>query len=83
MADNTNRRFAGKVIFVTGAANGIGRAAALAFALEGGSVVVADLSEEGNRETARLITGRCASGDCASGGTGTFLKLPSRSASPV
>jgi len=47
--------FAGKVAFVTGAANGIGRAAALAFAREGASVVVADVSEPGNRETVRLI----------------------------
>ena len=47
--------FAGKVAFVTGAANGIGRAAALAFAREGASVVAADMSEPGNRETVRLI----------------------------
>src|SRR4051794_10139110 len=47
--------FAGKVAFVTGAANGIGRAAALAFAREGASVVAADVSEQGNRETVRLI----------------------------
>src|SRR3954454_15278964 len=47
--------FAGKVAFVTGAANGIGRAAALAFAREGAGVVVADVSEQGNRETVRLI----------------------------
>src|SRR5437763_3778851 len=45
----------GKVAFVTGAASGIGRAAALAFAHEGASVVVADVSEQGNQETARMI----------------------------
>ena len=47
--------FAGQVAFVTGGANGIGRAAALAFAREGASVVVADVSEQGNQETVRLI----------------------------
>jgi NAD(P)-dependent dehydrogenase (short-subunit alcohol dehydrogenase family) len=47
--------FAGKVAFVTGAANGIGRAAALAFASAGASVVVADVSVDGNQETARLV----------------------------
>jgi NAD(P)-dependent dehydrogenase (short-subunit alcohol dehydrogenase family) len=50
-----NGSFAGKVAFVTGAANGIGRATALAFAREGADVVAADISEAGNRETARMI----------------------------
>jgi NAD(P)-dependent dehydrogenase (short-subunit alcohol dehydrogenase family) len=47
--------FLGKVAFVTGAANGIGRASALAFAREGASVVLADISEDGCHETQRLI----------------------------
>jgi NAD(P)-dependent dehydrogenase (short-subunit alcohol dehydrogenase family) len=55
MTTNQNESYAGKVAFVTGAANGIGRAAALAFAREGASVVVADVSEQGNQETARLV----------------------------
>src|SRR3954464_11503879 len=50
-----NGSLAGKVAFVTGAANGIGRAAALAFARDGASVVVADISEQGSRETVRAI----------------------------
>ena len=47
--------FSGKVAFVTGAANGIGRAAALAFAGQGADVVVTDVAEDGNQETARRI----------------------------
>src|SRR3954447_5615519 len=55
MAQVQTGKFAGKVAFVTGAANGICRAAALAFAREGASVVVADVSGQGNQETARMI----------------------------
>jgi NAD(P)-dependent dehydrogenase (short-subunit alcohol dehydrogenase family) len=55
MTTDQNGSHAGKVAFVTGAANGIGRAAALAFAREGVSVVVADLLEQGNQETVRMI----------------------------
>jgi NAD(P)-dependent dehydrogenase (short-subunit alcohol dehydrogenase family) len=55
MPDPT-RRYIDKVAFVTGAAGGIGRATALAFAREGASVVVTDANEQTNAETARLIT---------------------------
>ena len=55
MATNDHGSYAGKVAFVTGAAGGIGRATALAFVHEGASVVVADISEQRVRETARMI----------------------------
>jgi len=48
-------RFTGKVAFVTGAASGIGRATAFAFAREGAAVAVADVSVKANQETARAI----------------------------
>jgi NAD(P)-dependent dehydrogenase (short-subunit alcohol dehydrogenase family) len=48
-------RFAGKVAFVTGAAGGIGRATALAFAREGAAVVVADVDDQTNQQSAHLI----------------------------
>ncbi|MDF3311217.1 SDR family oxidoreductase [Rhodococcus sp. T2V] len=49
------RRFAGKVAFVTGAGSGIGRATAIAFAAEGADVVLADIDTVGNKDTARLV----------------------------
>jgi len=52
---NQTAGFAGKVAFVTGAGSGIGRTTALAFAREGASVAVADVSEQSNQETARTI----------------------------
>jgi NAD(P)-dependent dehydrogenase (short-subunit alcohol dehydrogenase family) len=55
--DMNEQSFTGKVAFVTGAANGIGRAAAIAFASKGASVVVADVAERANQETARLVQG--------------------------
>jgi len=52
---NNSFDFEGKAAFVTGGASGIGRAAALAFARAGASVAVADVGEQANQETARLI----------------------------
>ncbi|WP_156442586.1 SDR family NAD(P)-dependent oxidoreductase, partial [Sphingomonas sp. CCH9-H8] len=47
-------RFHDKSIIVTGAGSGIGRAAAILFAAEGGRVIVADKTE-GADETVALI----------------------------
>jgi len=53
----SDRRLDGKVCLVTGAASGIGRATALAFAREGATVVAADRDFAGAEETVRRATG--------------------------
>ena len=50
-------RFSGKTVVVTGAASGIGRATALAFAAEGGLVYAADIDAEGLAATAAASNG--------------------------
>ena len=49
------QRFAGKVAFITGAASGIGRATAIAFAAEGARVAVLDRTEDSLAETADAV----------------------------
>jgi NAD(P)-dependent dehydrogenase (short-subunit alcohol dehydrogenase family) len=48
-------RFTGKVAFVTGAASGIGRATAVAFAAEGARVAILDRTEDALRDTADAV----------------------------
>ena len=48
-------RFHEYAVVVTGAAGGIGRATALAFAREGARLTVADIDEQGGAETVRLL----------------------------
>ena len=55
-------RHTGKIVIVTGAASGIGRASAIRFAAEGGSVFGFDINESGLQETQKLIAasgGKC------------------------
>ena len=48
--------FVGKVVLVTGAASGLGRAASMQFAAEGAKLCLVDLNSDGAAETAARIT---------------------------
>lgn len=67
-------RFVDKSIIVTGAGSGIGRAAAILFAAEGGKVIVADLTE-GADETVAMIA--------AAGGTAKAIRMDAGSEADV
>jgi NAD(P)-dependent dehydrogenase (short-subunit alcohol dehydrogenase family) len=45
----------GKVALITGGGSGIGRATALALAKDGASIAIADINEQGGRETVRMV----------------------------
>lgn len=51
------KRFINKVIVVTGAASGLGRASVIRFVAEGGKVIAVDLNEDGLKETVSLAGG--------------------------
>jgi NAD(P)-dependent dehydrogenase (short-subunit alcohol dehydrogenase family) len=57
--------FDDKVVLITGAGNGIGRATALAFAQQGASIVVADINRDDGEKTTAMIT--------EAGGAATFI----------
>lgn len=54
--------FNGKVAVITGAASGIGRALAIAFAQEGASVAISDVDMNGLAETLRMVEAAGGSG---------------------
>jgi NAD(P)-dependent dehydrogenase (short-subunit alcohol dehydrogenase family) len=64
-------RFEGKAVLVTGAATGIGRATAIAFAREGASVMIGDIDDRAD-ETVAMILGE--------GGRAAFRKTDVRKA---
>ena len=55
MTDPAARRFEGKVVLITGAAGGIGRATAVRFATEGARLGLVDRAPDGLRETLAAV----------------------------
>ncbi len=65
----------GRVVIVTGAGSGIGRASAIAFAREGGRVIVSDVHDDGAQKTVTTIR--------EAGGEATFVKCDVTDATDV
>jgi NAD(P)-dependent dehydrogenase (short-subunit alcohol dehydrogenase family) len=68
-------RFENKVVVITGAGKGIGRTSALAFAAEGGAVVIGDVDMDAASETVHQIT--------QEGGKATAVKCDVRNSAEV
>lgn len=64
--DKRSLDFSNKVVFVTGASSGIGRATALAFAAKGAKVACVDVQENDGKKTCQMVK--------EVGGTAIFLK---------
>lgn len=74
-ATPARQRFRGKTVLITGATSGIGRAAALQFAAEGGNVAFCGRRENLGREVESLIRSR--------GGEGTYIRADVRDETQV
>jgi NAD(P)-dependent dehydrogenase (short-subunit alcohol dehydrogenase family) len=72
---NTRKRFQNKVVIITGATSGIGRAAAEQFALEGGKVAFCGRRENLGRQVESLIRSR--------GGEATYIRADVRDESQI
>ena len=75
IAPSASRRFAGKVVLITGATSGIGRAAAIRFAAEGGKVGFCGRRENLGAEVERQIR--------EAGGEATYVRADVRSEDDV
>ena len=71
----TFRRFENRTVLVNGGAGGMGRAAAIRFAAEGGKVGIIDIQDEAGRDTEKQIR--------EAGGTALFVKADATKAAEV